>query len=73
MAPAPCTPQGVRTSDEVVYGSLELIIRLFGFGALGPRLRQTGMLRGFFVAAIDDQTQHGLGNERKGSKSNHHG
>lgn len=48
--PAPCTPQGVRTSDDVAYGSLELIHGLLGFEALGPRLTLTGMLRGFLVA-----------------------
>lgn len=31
---APRTPQGVRISDDAVYGSLELTIELLGFGAL---------------------------------------
>lgn len=44
--PAPCTPQGVRTSDDVVYGSLELITRLLGFETLGPRLKRTEWLLG---------------------------
>lgn len=43
MVPAPCTPQGVRISDDAVHGSLQLITGLLGFGASSPTLRQTGM------------------------------
>ena len=73
--PAPCTPQGVRTSGDTVHGSLELT-GFPDFGASSPRAEANWNVERLpcdsYVPQKTSPTQT-LGNQVKRRGSNHSG